>query len=119
MEDVGERCACGWCASTYGTWSMTGESLCPLRACMPSAWNKMDAYRGMHFDAEGGDSAPILVTPPFTPMSLVDGLIYFLPTEEQVAENGQTCAIDVSIALSEPLWSLLDNDPLFRQFSSA
>jgi hypothetical protein len=43
-----------------------------------SAWNKFDMYEGIAFDTR-----PVLVAPPFTPISLVDGLGCVLPTEIQ------------------------------------
>ncbi|KAJ7498509.1 hypothetical protein FB451DRAFT_1202137 [Mycena latifolia] len=64
---------------------------------MLSQWNKIDMYGGAVFGAP-----PILVAPPFTPISLLDGLGYFLPTEEQGT-------IDVALALSEPIWAVMDH----------
>lgn len=72
---------------------------------MVSQWNKFDMYSAVF------DSAPILVSPPFTPISLVDGLAYFLPTEDR----GVGCdlgAIDVSLSLSAPIWDIIDRDSL-------
>ncbi|KAJ7678914.1 transferase family-domain-containing protein [Mycena polygramma] len=69
---------------------------------MASQWNKFDMYLGAVFDV-----GPILVSPPFTQSSLVDGLAYFLPTEE-LATGGDAGAIDVSLALSEPVWAFMD-----------
>ncbi|KAJ6508029.1 transferase family-domain-containing protein [Mycena vitilis] len=69
---------------------------------MASQWNKFDMYSGAVFDV-----GPILVSPPFTQSSLVDGLAYFLPTEE-LATGGDAGAIDVSLALSEPVWAFMD-----------
>ncbi|KAJ6513150.1 transferase [Mycena sanguinolenta] len=67
---------------------------------MVSQWNKFDMYAGSVFDV-----APVLVSPPFTQSSLVDGLVYFLPTEE-IGTGGDVGAIDVSLSLSAPLWEL-------------
>lgn len=92
-----------------------------------SQWCKFDMYRGAEFD-----SLPTLVSPPFTPISLVDGLAYFVATEDQLrqstaddsTEEGQnpsagatTGSIDVNLSLSEPLWAILDRDERFRQYS--
>ncbi|KAF7374806.1 Anthranilate N-benzoyltransferase protein 3-like protein [Mycena sanguinolenta] len=67
---------------------------------MVSQWNKFDMYAGSVFDV-----APVLVSPPFTQSSLVDGLVYFLPTEE-IGTGGDVGAIDVSLSLSAPVWEL-------------
>eukprot|EP00762_Andalucia_godoyi_P003230 ANDGO_06671.mRNA.1 Anthranilate N-benzoyltransferase protein 3 len=97
---------------------------------MVSQWCKFDMYVNTHFDVDavGQPIAPALVCPPFTPISLVDGLAYFLATEDQFMQASQqngrsavstgknTSAIDVSLSLSEPIWHLLDKDPEFRRF---
>jgi hypothetical protein len=63
---------------------------------MVSQWNKMDMYGGGGFERR-----PILVAPPFTPISLHDGLGYTIPTE-----SGD--GIDVYLALREEVWGNLD-----------
>ena len=63
---------------------------------MVSQWNKMDMYDGGVFETR-----PVLVAPPFTPISLHDGLGYTIPTE---IGNG----IDVYLALKEEVWGELD-----------
>jgi hypothetical protein len=63
---------------------------------MVSQWNKMDMYGGGVFE-----SRPVLVAPPFTPISLHDGLGYTIPTE-----SGD--GIDVYLALMEEVWGNLD-----------
>jgi hypothetical protein len=102
---------------------------------MTSQWYKFDLYVNTDFDVDATSNtpiAPILVAPPFTPISLVDGLIYFVATEEQLTANTNTnsnststststtnnndMAIDVYLALSEPLWPLLENDAVFSKF---
>jgi len=65
---------------------------------MVSQWNKMDMYNGGVFDH---GQRPILVAPPFTPISLHDGLGYTIPTE-----SGE--GIDVYLALREEVWEELD-----------
>ncbi|KAL1633741.1 hypothetical protein SLS58_010962 [Diplodia intermedia] len=74
---------------------------------MVSAWNKFDVYKGAAF-VEG--RPPVLVAPPFTPFSLVDGLGYYLPTERQ--DGG----IDLYLALSAPVWGVLEEDEVWRAF---
>jgi hypothetical protein len=66
---------------------------------MVSQWNKFEMYRGAELDVPPG-----LVAQPFTPISLIDGLIYFLATEDQLCESKApvgvtTGSIDVSLAL--------------------
>ena len=78
---------------------------------MASAWNRFPAYAGAELpDEEGKLVAPAVVNSPFTTISLMDGLMYLLPTKE---DNGD---VEVIISLSEPLWNLLDRDEEFRRF---
>jgi hypothetical protein len=63
---------------------------------MVSQWNKMDMYGDGVFE-----SRPVLVAPPFTSISLHDGLGYTIPTE-----SGD--GIDVYLALREEVWGELD-----------
>ncbi|KAL1679399.1 transferase [Schizophyllum commune] len=76
-----------------------------------TSWNKVDMY-GVYFDAEKR-VAPVLVSAPFTPISLVNGLAYFLPTGPQKDSDG---AIDASLTLYAPVWEALEGDPDFRKF---
>ncbi|KAL1755645.1 transferase [Schizophyllum commune] len=76
-----------------------------------TSWNKVDMY-GVYFDAEKR-IAPVLASAPFTPISLVNGLAYFLPTGPQKDSDG---AIDVSLTLYEPVFEALEKDPDFRKF---
>ena len=69
---------------------------------MISQWNKMDMYTQAVFE-EGVQ--PELVVPPFTPISLHDGLGYTLPTPPG---NGEGGGIDVYLALREGVWKELD-----------
>lgn len=88
---------------------------------MVSQWSKFDLYGGAGFDvddARGEAVAPALVAPPFTGISLVDGLGYLLPTEEQgrgAREEG-AAGVDVYLALSEPVWEVLERDGELRRF---
>jgi hypothetical protein len=63
-------------------------------------WNKIDKYASAVFEVP-----PVLVAPPFTPISLLDGLGYFLPSV-----GGDMGAIEVALSLSEPLWSFIEQD---------
>eukprot|EP00743_Colponemidia_sp_Colp-15_P006354 GILK01006838.1.p1 GENE.GILK01006838.1~~GILK01006838.1.p1 ORF type:complete len:533 (-),score=32.44 GILK01006838.1:97-1695(-) len=100
--------------------------LCFRGGLMVSQWCKFDMYPGATFDA-----APTLVAPPFTPISLVDGLVYFVATEEQLQRfnselSQEPCSqrfsgvssgsIDVYMSLSEPLWAVLEQDESFRPY---
>ncbi|KAJ6513151.1 transferase [Mycena sanguinolenta] len=67
---------------------------------MVSQWYKFDMYAGAVFDV-----APVLVSRPFTQSSLMDGLVYLLPTDE-ISAGGDVGAIDVRMSLSAPLWEL-------------
>lgn len=87
-----------------------------------SQWTGFSMYTGVDFDVDqhGDAIPPALVSPPFTPMSLVDGLALFLSTEEQLqpSSSNNRGAIDVNLPLSEPLWFILDQDEEFRKFQS-
>jgi hypothetical protein len=71
---------------------------------MISQWNKMDMYNQAVFQ-EG--VKPELVAPPFTPISLHDGLGYILPTPP-VHGSGDGDGVDVYLALREEVWEELD-----------
>ena len=111
---------------------------------MISQWSRFALYTNAALDVDERNRAipPILVSTPFTPISLLDGLAYILPTEDQVKGDEVTasavkdfpssptapplvnsasfgCSLDVNLALSEPLWAILNNDPLFRPFRNA
>ncbi|ETK75447.1 hypothetical protein F441_18305 [Phytophthora nicotianae CJ01A1] len=79
---------------------------------MVSQWNKFGMYTHTELDVP-----PALVGQPFTPISLIDGLIYFMATEDQLNQcTGVTSgSIDVSMALNESAWGILDQDVAFRQ----
>lgn len=67
---------------------------------MISQWNKVKA---IYEPFEVGGEPPVLVSPPFTSISLVDGLAYILPTRN---EHG----LDVLLSLSEDVWQVLDRE---------
>ncbi|KAJ4480580.1 transferase family-domain-containing protein [Lentinula edodes] len=83
---------------------------------MVSQWAKFEMYEGTDF--EDGQK-PILVSTPFTSISLVDGLAYTLPTEMQGKTGGDKRAIDVNLALSSPIWEILEHDKQLKRFSSS
>jgi hypothetical protein len=61
-----------------------------------------------------GGVRPTLVSTPFTEISLVDGLTYFLPDRRQgtAEDRGE---LEVCLSLSDPLWGILEEDQLWRQ----
>ncbi|KAH7025500.1 transferase [Macrophomina phaseolina] len=89
------------------TWGFDARS----GSTMISAWNKFDMYASTAFDA----LPPALVAPPFTPISLVDGLGYLMPTG---GEDGGGDQLDLYLALSAPVWDILETDPEWRRFCS-
>jgi hypothetical protein len=75
---------------------------------MISQWNKLDMYPIS--DIEGGRRAG-LVAPPFTPISLHDGLGYLVPSPPAPGEQGGgngSGGIDVYLALRGDVWAELD-----------
>jgi len=77
---------------------------------MVSQWSRFGMYLGMSLD--GID--PTLVSPPFTPISSLDGLAYYLSTEEQLNNSSnEQCSIDVSLSLHKAIWEILDRDQHF------
>eukprot|EP00644_Phytophthora_capsici_P014731 jgi/Phyca11/124293/e_gw1.53.95.1 len=81
-----------------------------------SQWSKFGMYRGTEMDV-----SPTLVAQPFTPISLLDGLMYFMATEDQLIQSETSAgvtlgSIDVSLALREQTWKILDQDVRFRQY---
>jgi hypothetical protein len=87
-------------------------------SCMISAWNKIDMYDSLTFDvdAEGKGVKPVLVAPPFTPISLIDGLGYILPAPKQDEQFEEAAALDVYLALQDQLWDVLENEVESRRF---
>ncbi|KAL1717059.1 transferase [Schizophyllum commune] len=82
-----------------------------------SAWNKVDMY-GVSFggNANGEPIAPVLVSPPYTPINLVDGLAFYLATESSHGSDEVIPPIDVSLTLHAPIWEVLEKDSNFRKF---
>ncbi|KAL1695208.1 transferase [Schizophyllum commune] len=81
-----------------------------------SAWNKADMYNVSFEVGADGPVVPVLVSPPYTPINLVDGLAFYLPVESMDSASGATPAIDVSLALHAPVWDILEKDSNFRKF---
>ncbi|KAH8083242.1 transferase family-domain-containing protein [Filobasidium floriforme] len=73
---------------------------------MISQWHKFDMYSAAF------DNEPDLVSPPFTAISLIDGLTYVLPAEDRspTADKG---AFVCNLSLANPLWDVLEQDPVF------
>ncbi|CAG8374131.1 unnamed protein product [Penicillium salamii] len=88
-----------------------------------SQWSGFKMYQGVHFETDraGNPVHPDLVAPPFTNISLVDGLAMILSSEEDIENASATGdksssmprAIDVNLTMGEPLWLILDSDPQF------
>lgn len=93
-----------------------------------SQWSKHDMYAGVVFDEDtaGNPIHPVLVAPPFTAISMVDGLGLILSTPEEQDSTMQSAAIgdgrgerpppqpvDVNLILDGRLWSILDEDKEF------
>lgn len=70
---------------------------------MTSQWSRLNMYPA--FDGV----RPILASTPFTEISLVDGLGYFLPNKHQGTEEDRG-DIELCLALSDPLWQVLQED---------
>jgi hypothetical protein len=94
---------------------------------MISQWCKFDMYGSTVFDQDpkGQPIHAALVAPPFTSISLIDGLGYLVATpqqatrrstDESTTSGSSPSAIDVYLALSEPVWKTLDDDLEFRKF---
>ncbi|KAF9639182.1 hypothetical protein BFW01_g10079 [Lasiodiplodia theobromae] len=92
-----------------------------LGSFIVTQWCKFGMYAGADFDvdAHGSPIHPALVSPPFTQISLLDGLAFFLATEEQCSQQAaltgtdmsarhSTSAIDVNLTISEPVWQFFD-----------
>ncbi|KAM0754185.1 hypothetical protein T439DRAFT_323067 [Meredithblackwellia eburnea MCA 4105] len=83
-------------------------------AIMISQWSKMDMHQSLVFDAPAvGGKPPILVSTPFTNISLIDGLIYFLPPGDNSGD------IEVCMALSSPVWPVLEEMGSLGVFENA
>ena len=71
---------------------------------MISSWFRLDMYEGMTFEGR-----PLLVATPFTPISSIDGLGYFLPTKTQGMEDDRGDIL-LCLALDDRLWDILGED---------
>jgi len=80
---------------------------------MLSQWSGIEMYAGMGFDVgeDGKVQLPLLAAPPFTHISLMDGLGYVLPAQPTRAEdggvNGGPGGVDVNLALAKSVWDCL------------
>lgn len=72
-----------------------------------SQWSRFAMYRDTVMDV-----APEVVGPPFTNVTLTEGLCYFLGTEDQLA-SPPVDSIDLLLSLPQPIWDALDADPVF------
>jgi hypothetical protein len=73
-----------------------------------SQWSKFGAY-DIWFDEFGKPLRPTLVAPPFTTISLIDGLGYLV---EQPGSGG--AAIDLHLALKQSVWHIVEEDELLH-----
>lgn len=78
-----------------------------LGGFMVSAWNHFNLYDG----AILGECRPVLVTTPFTPISLVDVLVYYLPLNPKKGERG----LVVYMAAGKETWAHLERFPDIAQ----
>ncbi|KAF7796067.1 hypothetical protein EIP86_007238 [Pleurotus ostreatoroseus] len=120
--DEAKRTAC-WLGAQPDKNRVEFEFGWPRGSFLVSQWNKFDMYEGALFDVDARGEAirPTLASPPFTSISTVDGLVYYVATEEQSSSATSTinnASIDVYLTLSEPLWPILDQDKDFRRFRS-
>ena len=74
---------------------------------MLSQWTRFDLY-GITLDA----IRPLVAAPPFTLISCVDGLGYFL-----TAPHGD--GVEMALALEKETWDELNKHRQFRRFSNA
>lgn len=69
---------------------------------MISQWSNIPLYEKATF----GGVVPVLIAPPFTAISTIDGLGYILPSSPQPS-NG---SLDIYLALDADLWVVLEQD---------
>ncbi|KAI9637469.1 transferase [Dioszegia hungarica] len=79
-------------------------------SCMISAWNKFDMYGEGAAQFKEGEK-PVLVSPPFTPISLMDGLAYVLPPHPRGGKEGD--GVVVYLSLLEAVWDVIEKEGLF------
>jgi hypothetical protein len=86
----------------------------------------MNMYAGNDFDvaANGEQILPALVSPPFMPTALLDGLAFLLAINEKVCQSPEkptippTPSMAVNLSVIKPLWDILDADEEFQRFYS-
>ncbi|KAI8200121.1 hypothetical protein K4K54_003240 [Colletotrichum sp. SAR 10_86] len=93
-----------------------------------SQWSRHEMYSGVDFetDVDGNPVGPALVAPPFTEVSLMDGLALMVsspPTEARESNenkapstSGVPRAIDATFSVSEPVWKHLVEEEAFRKY---
>lgn len=88
-----------------------------------SQWSKFDMYRGLDFDVDRQSQpiGPALVSPPFTDISLVDGLAMIVSQPALLENRSETGGgrpfspgVDVNLSVLDPLWPLLKEDDWFK-----
>jgi hypothetical protein len=77
---------------------------------MISQWSAFDLYGPGSQFVKG--RIPVLVSPPFTPISLIDGLAYILPPHPVNGEVGD--GLVVYLSLVKDIWEEIDQESLLR-----
>ncbi|CEH18414.1 hypothetical protein CBOM_04816 [Ceraceosorus bombacis] len=78
-----------------------------------SSWLKMDLYDALSLSlAQRGPEErrirPAVTFTPFTQVSLIDGLGYFLPIPPSSSMDGEASSVDLALALKESVWREMD-----------
>lgn len=85
-------------------------------------WCRYDSYIGTDYgvDEFGHLISPVLGLPPRTPIATLDGVSFFVATEDQQQRplNAKE-SIDFVVTLADPIWDILDADPLWRGFGNS
>lgn len=93
-----------------------------------SQWSRHEMYSGVDFetDLDGHPVVPALVAPPFTEVSLMDGLALMVSSppkeasesneDEAPSTSGVPRAIDAIFSVSEPAWKFWIEEETFRKF---
>lgn len=78
------------------------------------SWLKMDMYDSVALDDH---LRPSFTYTPFTEVSLVDGLGYFLPVPPSAVADGTRAPIDLALALKTSVWREIDRNGSDKMFS--